>query len=242
MPHARRPASVAAGRSSGTDRASLLKTTNGLHAHFFLRAAPVELRDGEERSVARITAELMALVDRTVAGLGCELVDLERVGHGLLRVTLDAPTPGGIGLDDCERVSRQLTHLFAVEGVDYDRLEVSSPGLDRPLRGARDFARFVGAEVALQLFAPHDGRRRLRGTVLASGGEPGAEWVRLQESPPPVAVPAKGRRAPAKKKDVAPLPVLELRLADIDRARLVPQVDFGSKARAKAAPVKECSE
>ncbi len=187
--------------------------------------------------MARITNELTALVERTVTGLGYELVDLERVGHGLLRVTLDTPRPGGVGLEDCERVSRQLSHLFAVEDVDYDRLEVSSPGLDRPLRGARDFARFIGAEVALQLHAPHDGRRRLRGTVLASGGDEGAEWIRLRESPPQAQAGGKGRRSAPRNKGVPEMPVFELALAEIDKARLVPQVDFGSKAR--AAPDKE---
>jgi len=189
--------------------------------------------------VTKLTSEFAALVERTVAGLGYELVDLERAGQGLLRVTLDTPQPGGIGLDDCERVSRQLAHLFAVENVDYDRLEVSSPGLDRPLRGARDFARFVGSEVALQLHAPHDGRRKLRGTVVAAGGEPGAEWVRLRESPPVDA--AKTRSRPKTKKAPPPeLPEYELRLAEVDKARLVPQVDFGSKAR-QPAPTEERS-
>jgi ribosome maturation factor RimP len=191
--------------------------------------------------VARITSELVALVERTVAGLGYELVELERFGHGLLRVTLDTPQPGGIGLEDCEKVSRQLTQLFAVEHVDYDRLEVSSPGLDRPLHGRRDFERFVGAEVALQLLLPHQGRRKLRGTVLAVGGEPGAEWLRLRESPPQPA-PGKAQGARSKKAPVPELPVFELALAEVDKARLVPQVDFGSKARPAAAPTKERSE
>jgi ribosome maturation factor RimP len=189
-----------------------------------------------------VTNELSAVVERTVVGLGYELVDLERVGHGLLRVTLDAPKPGGIGLEDCERVSRQLTHLFAVENIDYDRLEVSSPGLDRPLHGARDFARFVGAEVALHLHAPRDGRRKLRGTVLAAGGEPGAEWVRLRESPPPAQAPA--RKSPSarrpKKAAVPQMPELQVAVAEVDKARLVPQVDFRSKAR-EAAPTEERS-
>ncbi len=191
--------------------------------------------------VARITNELQALVDRTVTGLGYELVELERLGHGLLRVTLDTPRPGGVGLEDCEKVSRQLTHLFAVEHVDYDRLEVSSPGLDRPLHGRRDFERFVGAEVALQLLAPHQGRRKLRGTLLAAGGEAGAEWIRLRESPPPAPVGAKGQRPRPKKAAAPELPVHELALADVDKARLVPQVDFGSKARPSAAPGEERS-
>ncbi len=194
--------------------------------------------------MTRVTSELTAVVERTVTGLGYDLVDLERVGHGLLRVTLDTVQPGGIGLEDCERVSRQLTHLFAVEQVDYDRLEVSSPGLDRPLRGARDFGRFVGAEVALQLHVPHDGRRKLRGVLLATGGEPGAEWIRLRESAPqpgPDAGKPRGRPK-AKKPSASEMPELELRLAEVDKARLVPQVDFGSKARAAAAPNEERSQ
>jgi ribosome maturation factor RimP len=120
--------------------------------------------------------------------MGYELVELERAGAGLLRVTLDlAPeeAPAGmaaddadtaedadvaeerhIGIEDCERVSRHLTHLFAVEDVDYDRLEVSSPGMDRPLRGARDFTRFAGEMAKVQLFSAADGRRRVRGQIL----------------------------------------------------------------------------
>jgi ribosome maturation factor RimP len=195
-------------------------------------------------AVARVTNELVALVERTVMGLGYELVELERFGHGLLRVTLDTPQPGGIGLEDCEKVSRQLTHLFAVEHVEYDRLEVSSPGLDRPLHGRRDFERFVGAEVAVQLLLPHQGRRKLRGTVLATGGEPGAEWIRLRESPPqpgPAAGKAHGS-ARSKKAKLPEMPEFELALAEVDKARLVPQVDFGSKARAAAAPIEERSK
>ena len=85
--------------------------------------------------MAEVTSDLYRTVERTVGGLGYQLVDVERLGGGLLRVSLDAEN--GIGLEDCERVSRQLSHLFAVEQVDYQRLEVSSPGLDRRLKGAR---------------------------------------------------------------------------------------------------------
>ena len=82
--------------------------------------------------MAEVTSDLYRTVERTVGGLGYQLVDVERLGGGLLRVSLDAEN--GIGLEDCERVSRQLSHLFAVEQVDYQRLEVSSPGLDRRLK------------------------------------------------------------------------------------------------------------
>jgi ribosome maturation factor RimP len=172
----------------------------------------------------------MQLVERTVEGLGYELVDVERAGAGLLRVTLDAPqTPGGVGLDDCERVSHQLTHLFAVEGVDYERLEVSSPGLDRRLTKARDFARFVGHRVQVQLFAPVAGRRRLQARLLGLGGEAGGESVRLEL----VEDDAARRRAPAGRRRSAPVAaapqVIEVALADIERARLVPELEFGSK-------------
>jgi ribosome maturation factor RimP len=171
----------------------------------------------------------MQLVERTVEGLGYELVDVERAGGGLLRVTLDAPqTPGGIGLDDCERVSHQLTHLFAVEGVDYERLEVSSPGLDRRLTKARDFARFIGHRVQVQLFAPVAGRRRLQARLIGMGGGAGSESVRLElveDAVPRRASAVRGRSAP-----IAAAPqVIEVALADIERARLVPELEFGSK-------------
>jgi ribosome maturation factor RimP len=179
---------------------------------------------------------LLALVERTVAGLGFDLVELERAGHGLLRVTLD--TAGGnsrISIEDCERVSRHLTHLFAVENVDYDRLEVSSPGVDRPLRKPADFVRFAGSPVRLQLSTAVDGRRKLRGILLASGGPPGQEWIRVQESQPEDdAVGGRTmRRGRAQPRGQTPAPMAErqLRLADIERARLVPVLDFGSKAR-----------
>ncbi len=77
--------------------------------------------------MAEVANDLYRTVERTVVGMGYQLVDVERLGAGLLRVSLDAEK--GVGLEDCERVSRQLSHLFAVEQVDYQRLEVSSPGL-----------------------------------------------------------------------------------------------------------------
>ena len=131
--------------------------------------------------MAEVTSDLYRTVERTVGGLGYQLVDVERLGGGLLRVSLDAEN--GIGLEDCERVSRQLSHLFAVEQVDYQRLEVSSPGLDRRLKGAQDFARFVGKEINVQLYAPSiaaGGRKRLRGRLLQLVGGRGEERLQLQ--------------------------------------------------------------
>lgn len=168
---------------------------------------------------------LRALVDRTVEGLGYELVEIERAG-GLLRVTLDKLA--GIAIEDCERVSHHLTHLLAVEGVDYDRLEVSSPGLDRPLRRARDFARFVGAEVKVELFGPVDGRKRMRGRLLGISGDSGAETVRLQLTPMQVTQPRSPskRRRPAQAAEEAQ--EVQFALAAIDKARLVPEVEIRS--------------
>ena len=100
------------------------------------------------------TGALTELVERTVEGLGYEFVELERLARGLVRVTIDTTNEGGITLDDCERVSDQLTHLFTVENVPYERLEVSSPGVERPLKRARDWERFAGELAYVELYAP----------------------------------------------------------------------------------------
>jgi len=107
--------------------------------------------------------DVARLVEATLAGLGYELVELEMSGRGLMRVFMDKP--GGIALDDCERVSNQLTRLFAVEGVSYDRLEVSSPGLDRPLKKEADFVRFCGEKAHIKLRMPLEGRKNFTGIL-----------------------------------------------------------------------------
>ena len=130
-----------------------------------------------------------AIIERTLAGMGYELVDVEYAQDGLLRVYIDAPS--GIGLDDCEKVSRQLSHVLAVEDVDYARLEVSSPGVDRPLKKAADFERFAGAEVSVRLRRPLEGRRTFEGVLTLEGdGRYGLELVER----PSKAAGSKGRR------------------------------------------------
>ena len=109
--------------------------------------------------------EVLRLVETTVNGLGYELVDVERAGRGLLRVFIDKPE--GISVDDCHAVSNQLTRLFLVENVDYERLEVSSPGLDRLLKKEADFVRFAGKKVQLKLRMPLAGRRNFAGVIGA---------------------------------------------------------------------------
>ena len=117
--------------------------------------------------------DLTALLEKTVSGLGYELVDLELANRGMLmRIFIDKA--GGIGVEDCAAVSNHLTRLFAVEGVDYDRLEVSSPGLDRPLKRPQEFARFVGERVQVKVRLPLNGRWRFVGK-LNNVGEVGIE-------------------------------------------------------------------
>jgi len=112
-----------------------------------------------------VIMDVVKLVETTVNGLGYELVDFERSGRGLLRVFIDKPE--GILVDDCQTVSNQLTRLFLVENVDYDRLEVSSPGLDRPLKKEADFVRFCGQKAQLKLRMPIAGRKNFVGILGA---------------------------------------------------------------------------
>jgi ribosome maturation factor RimP len=109
--------------------------------------------------------QLVELIEKAVNGLGYELVDFETSPRArLLRVFIDKE--GGISVDDCATVSHHLSRLFTVENVDYDRLEISSPGLDRPLTKAADYARFVGADVQFKLRVPVGNQRNFRGTIL----------------------------------------------------------------------------
>lgn len=107
---------------------------------------------------------LLTLLEATLAGLGYELVDLERSGKGrLLRVFIDKA--GGVNVDDCAAVSHHLSRVLTVENVAYDRLEVSSPGLDRLLKKERDFVRFTGRKARIKLRVPVDGQRNFMGVL-----------------------------------------------------------------------------
>lgn len=160
-----------------------------------------------------------AVVDRTVSAMGYGLVDCERGPRGLLRVFIDR-VPGAVyatgageavTVDDCEVVTRQLQRVLEVEGCDYDRLEVSSPGLDRPLKGEGDYRRFAGCEVEVTLKAPLAGRRKFRGVLHPEGGQ----WrVTFADG--------KVERA------------LDFALDEVRDARLVPVIDF-KKGRAAGA-------
>jgi ribosome maturation factor RimP len=141
--------------------------------------------------------DLAGLLEATLAGLGYELVDWERSGKGrLMRIFIDKP--GGINVDDCAAVSHHLTRVLTVENVAYDRLEVSSPGLDRPLKRERDFVRFAGQRARVKLRVPMDGQRNFVGVLR----EAGAGRVMLE---------VEGR-------------TLVFDLANLDKARLVPEI------------------
>jgi len=107
--------------------------------------------------------DVAKLVETTLAGMGYELVDLEVSGRGLMRVFMDKPD--GIALEDCERVSNQLVRLFTVENVVYERLEVSSPGLDRALKKESDFVRFAGQKAQIKVRMPMEGRKNFVGIL-----------------------------------------------------------------------------
>jgi len=138
------------------------------------------------------------VVQPVVTGMGYELVDVQASNGGrLLRLFIDKP--GGVGLEDCAAVSRQLSRVFEVEGIDYERLEVSSPGLDRPLRKAGDFARFAGRKAEVRMRTPDaTGRRRFVGVLR--GAEAGRVQMELEGH------------------------TVALELDDVERARLVPEL------------------
>lgn len=158
--------------------------------------------------------QLLELIETTVVGMGYELVEFEKAARGLLRVYIDF-TPenagqGQITVEDCEKVTHQLLHVLTVENVVYERLEVSSPGLDRPLKKLADYVRFAGKEaiVKLRVAMPGAAHRKSFQGVL---GEPDGENLKIE----------------FETKDGSA--VLDFTLADVDKAHLVPQVDFRSR-------------
>jgi ribosome maturation factor RimP len=141
---------------------------------------------------------LEKVVEPAVTGMGYELVDVQSSNGGrLLRLFIDKP--GGVTVDDCAAISRHLTRVLAVEGIDYERLEVSSPGLDRPLRKEADFVRFAGQKAEIRMRTPDPtGRRKFVGVLR--GAEAGQVSMQLEGQ------------------------IVQLALDDVDRAKLVPQL------------------
>lgn len=190
---------------------------------------------------------LQQLVEQTVTGLGYELIEIERLAGGLLRITIDLPwsaqTLAGqeqfITVEDCEKVTRQLQFALEVDAIEYRRLEVSSPGIDRLLRGERDFERFQGSEVDITLKAPvgaaaqgqvNANRKKFRGTlerVLASDGSPAGWQVVWSEAPK-----AKPGQRVSKHRAPAPQQALGFVLDEVREARLAPVVNFKGRGAA----------
>ena len=188
---------------------------------------------------------LQQVVEQIVTGLGYDLVEIERSPAGLLRVTIDfpwvqpvadAPVPAleqFLTVEDCEKVTRQLQFALEVDGVDYKRLEVSSPGIDRPLRHDQDFVRFEGSIIDITLRVPigiaaaagqvNATRKKFRGTLerAESGG-----WQIVWSDEPPV---KPGQRV-SKKRVPAPLQAMGFTLDELRDARLAPIVDFKGRA------------
>ena len=185
-------------------------------------------------------------IAQTVTGLGYDLVDVERTKGGLLRVTIDFPHVAGveqfINAEDCEKVTRQLVFVLEVEGANYSRLEVSSPGIDRPLRTEKDFERFVGELIDLILKAPvgaaaagstvSANQKKFRGTLEKAEKLEGS-WQIVWSDEPEV----KPGQKISKKRIPAPLQALGFTLDEIATARLAPVVDFkGRKPKAQPQP------
>jgi ribosome maturation factor RimP len=142
-------------------------------------------------------ADLYSLIDKTVTQLGYEMTDLEVSNRGkLLRLFIDKPE--GITIDDCVLVSNQLGNVLAVENdIDYDRLEVSSPGLDRALKKEADFIRFVDARASVKVRMPIEGRKNFIG--LLKGVDDGDLLVDVEGV------------------------IVKIALTNIDKARLAPE-------------------
>jgi ribosome maturation factor RimP len=162
-------------------------------------------------------------ITATVGGLGFDVVDVERAPRGLLRITIDRQ-PGRsyaiasefVLVEDCEHVTRQLQYALEVEGLEYSRLEVSSPGLDRPLKTEADYDRFAGQAISLVLKTPFQGRKNWQG-VLQQAQAPAAGWSLML-------------------KDGKAEQVLGFMFDEVREARLVPVVDFkGRQKRSDAA-------
>ena len=192
---------------------------------------------------------LQQIVEQTVTGLGYDLVEIDRSAGGLLRITIDMPWDTAqvveqfVNVEDCEKVHRQLQFALEVDGIEYRRLEVSSPGIDRPLRGEPDFERFVGVVVDITLKAPMGvaargqvsaNRKKFRGALEraeAVGAEP-AGWQIVWSDEP---APKPGQRV-GKKRVPAPLQVLGFTLDEVREARLAPIVDFKGRRPGDVLP------
>ncbi len=191
---------------------------------------------------------LQEIVEQIVAGLGYDLVEIERSAGGLLRVTIDLPwapesadAGQSVTVEDCEKVTRQLQFALEVDGVEYKRLEVSSPGIDRPLRHEKDFERFAGQVIDVTLKAPMGAaaagqvsanRKKFRGTLERVQGAQGVLGWQIVWRDEPVVKP--GQKV-SRKRLPAPLQALGFSLEELREARLAPIVSFKGRGAKEAS-------
>ncbi|WP_073108346.1 ribosome maturation factor RimP [Pollutimonas bauzanensis] len=161
-------------------------------------------------------ADIFALTQEALAGMDIELVDVERAPLGLLRVTIDRPE--GVRIEDCEQVSKQLSRVFEVENIEYKRLEVGSPGIDRPLKRLADFIRFANERIEIKLRVAVDNRKVYAGLLRVPDNA-------LADTS---AAPVFGLELDAKSGEAQ---VLSFTFDDVDRAKLDPIIDFKGKKR-----------
>ncbi|GAA8966933.1 ribosome maturation factor RimP [Helicobacter pylori] len=144
--------------------------------------------------------DLQQILETTLPGMGYELVDVELTAQGILRVFIDKE--GGITVEDCATVSNHLSRVFMVEDVDYKHLEISSPGLDRPLKKAADFVRFAGSMVKLKTRLPVDGQKNFIGRIES-----------FDEAAQTIVLAFDGKTA-------------QIELSNVDKARIKPEFKF----------------
>jgi ribosome maturation factor RimP len=215
-------------------RAACSKTEWAGKAHFFF----LWFIAGVASRVTPQVTPVGGVIERTVRGMGYELVDVELAGGGLLRVFIDVDAQRAAGgtvirMEDCERVSHQLSHVLTVENIDYSRLEVSSPGLDRPLKKASDFERFAGAEVSLKLRRALQGRRNFTGTLVSEDPAEGRWGLDLPD--PAAEVAAKGPKGARRAKGVKVANAEKVAKA-VKVAKVGEAVSAGKGAKAVVAP------
>ena len=143
---------------------------------------------------------LQQILETTLPGMGYELVDVELTAQGILRVFIDKE--GGITVEDCATVSNHLSRVFMVEDVDYKHLEISSPGLDRPLKKAADFVRFTGSMVKLKTRLPVDGQKNFIGRIES-----------FDDAAQTIVLAFDGKTA-------------QIELSNVDKARIKPEFKF----------------
>ncbi len=159
--------------------------------------------------MAQDLSQLWGLFEPVVTGMGYELIEIEHFPnpkHGVLRLYIDKVS--GINIDDCSAVSRQISALIDVEDPVRGQfnLEVSSPGLDRPLKRLKDYQHFIGEIVKIKTSMPQDGQRNFKGRLLSAD----AQKVVIETDSEEITLP----------------------MTAIDKARLVPQFQASVEAEA----------